>query len=458
VDTAAPTPPDAVPSADADPSVPKLPADYLWIGSLDETKEPIGFSKHVLPTHVTVVGAAGSGKTWLAKVIVEEAIRQQIPVIAVDPQGDLVQFLRHREEQLVGPAERTAYRQFCDRVETRVWTPGSSHAIRMSLNPLRLAEEKELSHLADPLRRREELESILGTAAANLISLAQMGGDADLQQTLVLNILRGLVKHEGAAKVALPRVIQALREPAVAGIDDPDEFLRRTEREKLARKLNSLLHGVGANLFTGGTPLDVELLRRPTTAGKTPLNVVYLNALVNDDQKQFFVASLAAEVYRWMVTSSTGAGPQLLFYLDEARDYLPAGGSRPPAKVPLRRLFSQGRKFGVCCLICTQSPRSVEYEAFSNCSTKIIGRLESQQDVERVREWFSQDGRAPDWLPGRKGAAKGTFVARWPEMPPAAEGAVIRSRPLFSQHESAWRPDRVEQEMSDDPLRRHFTS
>jgi DNA helicase HerA-like ATPase len=256
--------------------------------------------------------------------------------------------------------------------------------------------------------------------------------------------------------VSLPRVVQALREPALAGIEDPDEFLAKTGREKFARKLNSLLHGVASNLFTGGAPLDVELLRRPVGEGKTPLNVIYLNALPSDSQKQFFVASLAAEVYRWMVTSSTGRGPQLLFYLDEARDYLPAGIGAPPAKIPLRRLFSQGRKFGVCCLICTQSPRSVDYEVFSNCSTKIIGRLESQQDVQRVREWFSQDGRAPDWLAGRKGAAKGTFVARWPEMPAHVDGAVIRSRHLFSLHESAWRPDRVEQEMAEHPLRRHF--
>ena len=57
-----------------------------------------------------------------------------------------------------------------------------------------------------------------------------------------------------------------------------------------------------------------------------PLNVIYLNALPGDEHKQFFVAALAAEIYRWMVTAApAGGGPSLLFYLDEARDYLPAG-------------------------------------------------------------------------------------------------------------------------------------
>ena len=356
--------------------------------------------------HVTVVGAAGSGKTWLAKVIVEETIRRRIPVIAIDPQGDLVQFLRQQDERLFSGEELVAFRQFRDLVETRIWTPGSSHARRLSLNPLRLASDEDLKlQFPDLARRGEEWNSILATAAANLVGLAKAGGDGDLQQTFVFNVLRGLCRG-GAADLSLAEVIRALREPTLAGIDDPEEFIRRAEREKLARKLNGLLQGVASNLFSGGVPLDVEAMRRPGTDGRVPLNVVYLNALPGDDQKQFFVASLAAEVYRWMVTSSGGAGPQLLFYLDEARDYLPAGGAKPPAKVPLRRLFSQGRKFGVCCLICTQSPRSVEYEAFSNCSTKIIGRLESQQDVERVREWFSQDGRTPDWLAARKARPK----------------------------------------------------
>ena len=89
---------------------------------------------------------------------------------------------------------------------------------------------------------------------------------------------------------------------------------------------------------------------------------------------------------------------------------LPAAGS-PPAKLPVIRLFNQGRKFGVGCLIRTQSSRLVDYTVFGNCSTKIVGRLEAAQDVERVREWFSTSG-APAWLDGRKGSENRNV--RWP--------------------------------------------
>ena len=190
--------------------------------------------------------------------------------------------------------------------------------------------------------------------------------------------------------------------------------------------------------------MDIDDLRS-AGAGKTPLNVVYLNALPDDAQKQFFVASLAAEIYRWIIGHAEDGRMQLLFYIDEARDYLPAGGKLTVAKLPLIRLFNQGRKYGVGCLICTQSPRLVDYTVFGNSSAKIIGRLESAQDVERVREWFSTGG-APAWLNGRKAAESGSFVARWPEMPEEFEGAAFCSQPLFSLHEGAWSPDRVERE------------
>src|SRR5690606_35163030 len=150
---------------------------------------------------------------------------------------------------------------------------------------------------------------------------------------------------------------------------------------------------------------------------------IYLNAMTDDQEKHFFVAMLASEIYRWMVTSvSSGGGPNLLVYIDEAGDYTPAGARKAPGADALMRPSPQGRKYGVGCLLCTQSPRSVDYNVFGNCSTKIIGRLEAAQDVDRVCEWFTTDGPAPSWIAQRKGAEKGTFVARWPQMPARWEG------------------------------------
>jgi CRISPR/Cas system-associated exonuclease Cas4 (RecB family) len=423
--------------------------DALRIGSIGDA--PIGLPLSALPTHVAVVGAAGSGKTWMATVVAEEAIRLGVPVLAIDPQGDLVQFLR-RSSRIEGlsPDDEGLRLEFLGRVEPRVWTPGTSHGRRLSLEPIRLPGRDEWARIDE-----EGREGLLVGASAHLVGLAAMGGEIDSQQTFVLQVLRALMGRATDAGVDLVAITAAIDDPEGFGLDSPERFIRKAERERLVRKLNGLRYGPSATLYSGGKPLDLDAMRRPDVPGKIPLNVIYLNALGDDERKQAFVASLAAEIYRWMVSSvDAGTGrPNLLVYLDEARDFIPAGMGRPPAKGPLIRLFAQGRKYGVACLLCTQSPRSVDYNVFGNCSTKLVGRLESAQDLERVAEWFGKEGPAPPWLSGRKGAKSGSFVARWPEIPPALEGRAFHSRPLFSLHEGAWSPDRLAREASADANR-----
>ena len=57
--------------------------------------------------------------------------------------------------------EQELRREFLDRVEPRVWTPGSSHGRRLSLDPIRLAGRDELARIAEPGRREEEWEGML---------------------------------------------------------------------------------------------------------------------------------------------------------------------------------------------------------------------------------------------------------------------------------------------------------
>lgn len=429
-------------------SVNGLSGALLNIGHLPASGQPLTIPVAVLPTHVAVVGAAGSGKSWLAKVLAEEAVLAGVPVLAIDPQGDLVQFLRPRQ-----PAVGVDYQRYWQQVTPRIYTPGSSHATRLALSPLRLGRQEEILPRHGVARRQEEWHGMVAAAAANLVALADARGETKAQESFLFELLNGLSRGEGQ-EIGMALVVAAILDPALAGIDNPDALVRKSEREKLGRMLTAILRGSASNLFTGGEPLDLDRMSQGE-AGRVPLTVIYLNAMVNDGQKQYFVAALANEIYRWMVTTpaTTGHKPRLLFYLDEARDYLPAGAASPPAKEPLKRLFQQGRKFGVSCLICTQSPRSVDYNVFGNSSTKLIGRLESAQDVDRVREWFGKDGAVPPWLAERRGAAAGTFIGRWPGMAPDHAGAVWQSRALYSMHEGAWGPERLEEELSSERQR-----
>ncbi len=53
------------------------------------TPEPFLYDAADLTTHGVIVGMTGSGKTGLGIGLIEEAAMDRIPVIAVDPKGDL---------------------------------------------------------------------------------------------------------------------------------------------------------------------------------------------------------------------------------------------------------------------------------------------------------------------------------------------------------------------------------
>src|SRR5260370_29025329 len=54
---------------------------------------PFRLPAHHLVTHGVITGMTGSGKTGLVTVMIEEALRAQVPVLVIDVKGDLPNLL-----------------------------------------------------------------------------------------------------------------------------------------------------------------------------------------------------------------------------------------------------------------------------------------------------------------------------------------------------------------------------
>ncbi len=99
----------------------------------------------------------------------------------------------------------------------------------------------------------------------------------------------------------------------------------------------------------------------------------------------FFVSLLLNQTLGWMRTQSGTTSLRAILYMDEIFGYFPPVAN-PPSKLPLLTLLKQGRAFGLGVVLATQNPVDLDYKGLSNTGTWFIGRLQTENDKNRVLE------------------------------------------------------------------------
>ncbi|MFZ5477529.1 MAG: helicase HerA-like domain-containing protein [Myxococcota bacterium] len=374
---------------------------------------PFSLDGDALVRHAVCVGMTGSGKTGLCVALLEEVASSGVPVLVIDPKGDLANLaLAFREhapadfaawagpkddpaalsqrwrsglaESGVGP-ERVA--AFVDRVAVRVYTPGSAVAPVDVLGALARPE----ADLDD-----EGLAELVGSVVGGLLGLVGAGGDPLTDPaTLVL----GRVVEEAwraGEPVTLEALVTRLVDPPFAkvGVFPVDTFFPRGERMQLAMKLNALASSPAFAPWATGTPLDVDALLAPE-GGRTAVRVFSM-AHLDEERRAFFVTQLLGRVVAWSRRQPGSTALRALVYFDEVWGYLPPAPRNPPAKKPALTLLKQARAAGVGVVLVTQNPVDVDYAALANAGTWMVGRLQTPQDRAKVTEGLAGAGIAVD--------------------------------------------------------------
>jgi hypothetical protein len=398
-----------------------MPVDYEKLGlfylgkrydlaSSARQAEPILYDSKDLVTHAVCVGMTGSGKTGLGIGLIEEAAIDGIPVLAIDPKGDLANLLltfpnlaasdfrpwvdpsdaaargmtpdRLAEEQATTWAKGLAeWDQSGDRIAAlrraapvRVYTPGSRAGTPLAvLRSLRATSGED----------DEDTRSRVTSTAASLLALAGYAelGPHDRELTFVSAILVSAAAATGSAD--LPWLVQQIQRPSFdrVGVLDLETFYPAKDRQELALRFNSVLASPGFDVWLDGAPLDIGAMLHDA-AGKPGIAIVSIAHL--GDAERMLVVSLVLNALLEWTRRQTGTGSlRALFYMDEVFGYLPPVAN-PPSKPPLLTLLKQARAFGVGIVLATQNPVDLDYKALSNTGTWFLGKLQTERDKGRV--------------------------------------------------------------------------
>jgi DNA helicase HerA-like ATPase len=444
----------------------KLGAFYLGQPTADDgalRDEPLLLESQRLVTHGLCLGMTGSGKTGLCIALLEEAAIDGVPVLAIDPKGDLGNLLLTYPrldpaelEPWMDPDEATRrglttralaeeraaqiraglaesgqdperIARLAGAADFSIYTPGTNAGLNLSI--LRSLE------LPPPAVRDDDelLRERVGAVVSGLLSM--LGESAD-PLTSREHVLMSKLVHEAFARgesLTLGSLLKAVQTPPFAevGVLDLETFFPAKERMELVRALNNLIASPAFSGFLSGEPLDVQRLLY-TREGKPRVSVISL-AHLDDKQRMFVVTLLLNEVLAWVRAQSGTSSLRALLYMDEVFGYFPPV-AEPPAKRPMLSLLKQARAFGLGVVLATQNPVDLDYKGLANIGTWFIGRLQTARDRARVLDGLGTAAEASGARLDRdtldqalQGLAPRTFLLH-----SARGGAPVRFRSRFA--------------------------
>ena len=402
-------------------------SDGLYLGrQVDPASGDLGDRLDLDPadllTHGLIVGMTGSGKTGLAIVLLEELLGQGVPVLAIDPKGDLGNLLllfedldaasfepwidaeaARRDGKDVATAARDTAARWKEGLgewglgsdaigrlkkihDAVIFTPGSEAGV-----PLNVLQS--LDAPAVPFDSAEEdLRDEIGGIVAGLLGLLRI--DADPLQSREAIFLSNLIEDGWRAGrgFGLEGLIAAVADPPFdkLGALPVETVFPRKDREGLMLALNNLLAAPSFASWREGEPLDVDRLLR-TPDGRPRLSVVY-TAHLRDEERMFVTALLLDKVKTWMRRQGGTSELRALVYMDEVFGYFPPHPGNPPTKRPLLTLLKQARAQGVGVVLATQNPVDLDYKGLANMGAWMVGTLQTEQDRDRLDDGLARAG------------------------------------------------------------------
>ncbi|MFQ5855776.1 MAG: ATP-binding protein [Anaerolineae bacterium] len=367
-----------------------------------------------LRRHLAVIAQTGAGKSYTVGVVLEQLLELGGTVIVFDPNSDYVLMRRDERHQPTPFADRVQVYRLPTEQHGRISDEAIGGAERFTVQFSRL-DADEICDLTGISEKATNIRKAVRTATENL------DGTDYTPHVLLQELQRlangGQTPAEGFTPPAHPsigdadRFSQYFREEtarkAALDSDGPDELSDEEwfdsspgpeEAEPEEPKppqpppdaspiTPDVISGAGKALkhierltridIWGFEDVPMDRLLRPMS-----LSVIDL-AGIDQWIADFIVDKVLRET--WGLATTEGLARPVFVVLEEAHNFVSGGRDQGRASLIIKRIASEGRKFGIFLVLITQRPYRIHQDTLSQCNSQIIMRLTNPEDQNAVR-------------------------------------------------------------------------
>ncbi len=308
-----------------------LKDEGLYVGLLGGYKIRVNLPvKHLITKHVAILAKTGTGKSYVAGVLLEELAEKGTPVVIIDPHGEYRTLAEeNKKENEVSQMEAFGIEPKSYRKNVQVFDLGLRNPIKLDS---RLTTDEIFEML--PAKVSSAQRGLLYSAIKNL-----EGKDYTLR-----DIIEEVDSIESNVKWNLISML---------------ELLENTK------------------LFSSNPTKPKDLV------SKGKVTIIDLKE-ANPEIQQIVVLKVAKELF---TERKRGRIPEFFFIMEEAHNFCPERGLGEVASSKILRIIaSEGRKFGVGLGIISQRPAKVDKNVLSQCSTQVILKVTNPNDIKAIME------------------------------------------------------------------------